>query len=131
MFKVLLACASSISLMTLQSARAADLGPGDPDVVMECEYDKKPAEICTFSCGTELAQGGGKETVVWGGVSRAEIYNRGTAGRIDTRSWIFVRFKTGPKANVVGLYAGPNVHCHTTAGSDELTGVMKITKFRF
>jgi hypothetical protein len=120
-------------------ASAQSLAPGNPDVVMECFRDNKPAEACTFQCGTELVQGGGKE-VIWGNVSRVEFYHKGSSGRADTRSWVFVRARAGGNASppfVVGLYLGPRYFCMAT----QVTKIgeppptipleLRITKFDF
>jgi hypothetical protein len=109
-------------------AGAQEFAPGEPSVVMECVFNGKASDSCQFSCGTELAQGGGKETVNWGNVSRVEMYRR----QYEPHSWVFVKFKAGissPSA-VVGLYASSIVHCHGFIDAKEVQGpVLKITRF--
>jgi hypothetical protein len=130
MLKVVLVLIVASTLVPVQSVLAQNLGPADPDVVMECFLDEKRAETCQFACGTELAQGGGKETVSWGGVTRVEFFHKGAVGRTDTRSWVFVQLKTGPKPVVAALYIGPNVFCHGSTGGEN-TPILKMTRFRF
>jgi hypothetical protein len=122
-------------LLGMSPAVAQNIGPGTPDVVMEClDGNNQPAPNCRFTCGTELASPPDGKKVTWSNVDRVEIHHKGSAGRVDTRSWVFVRFRAGPgsPAVILGLYVGPRYFCST----EELKGPgapsgLTVTKFGF
>jgi hypothetical protein len=122
--------ASAVFFQTF-GASAQNIGPGDPDEVMECFFDNKKAEVCTFSCGYKLNQGGG-EQVTWANVSRVELYHKGSVGRADTRTWVFVAYKPGPNPgappNIAALYIGPRYYC---LGGTLDKAELRFTKFQF
>lgn len=125
----------SLLLCVPATANAQDIGPGNPDEVLECFADNKKSEACTFSCGTELSQGGGKQ-VSWGNVSQVEFYHKGNVGRADTRTWVFVAYKPGPSSqlpNVAALYIGPRYFCMggTLVGGTGAKLELRFTKFNF
>jgi ribosomal protein S27E len=128
-------CVTAMFMVT--GGRAEPLGPGPADIVMECVRDNQPSEICQFSCGNELAQPPGGKQVTWGNVSRVEIYNKGSTGRTDTRSWVFVAYKpaANPSAppNVASLYLGPRYFClgNTLVDGQGKKIELRITKFQF
>jgi len=137
--KFLLAAVLAIVAMSAegQLVSAQNLGPGEPDVVMECLYNGKPSNTCQFSCGSSLDQAPGGKKADWGSVRRVEFFYKGNVGRIDTRTWVFVAFKPGPLTDppdVVALYIGPPVFClagPVTYGGDGGKIELRITKFKF
>jgi hypothetical protein len=124
-------------LACTQLASGQNIGPATPDVVMQCFAGGEPSNACTFSCGSVLNQAPGEKAVLYPNVRRVEFLYKGSTGRVDGRSWVFIQYSPGvndAKANVAALYIGPNIYCDT--GLVVINGVgatveMRVTKFSF
>lgn len=120
-----------ICLSGHSAASAQNLGPADPDVVMECFTDGKASRACEFVCGSELDQASGGKYVTWRFVDRVEFFHKDRVGRTDTRTWIFVSSRASDNGdqNVTALNIGPNIYCFSSV-SKVIGGPQKV-EFRF
>jgi hypothetical protein len=132
----LLVGVAGAAFIQASAVSAQNIGPGEPDEVMECFLNGTRVEGCSFSCGYKLNQGGG-EQVIWTNVSRVELYHKGSVGRADSRTWVFVANKPAPNPNVppniVALYIGPRYYClgNTSLGGENNKLELRFTKFQF
>jgi hypothetical protein len=138
----MLRCLAVVGLLTLwwgnEQALAQNLTPYDPDIVFECIADGKPDNRCRYTCGTELSSPPGGKDVTYPNVSRVEVFNKGSIGHGDTRSWVFIKYQTAPttKPSVIGLYLGPRYFCSgallTAVGEHGQVNLeLRLTKFKF
>ncbi len=133
LLKLSLASAACLSTCTPAATQALVPG-GDPDIVYECFVNGQPSDQCKFSCGSELNQSPQGQRVEWANVSRVEIYHKGSVGRVDTRSFVVVKFKTLIGTDIASLYIAPPIYCETgivSVGGNGMKFEMRITKFNF
>ena len=118
-------------------AAQKSFAPGaTPDVVMECFEKNQVSDHCSFACSSILAQSPNGNENNYSNVSRVEFYYKQKIGRTDTRTWVFVEYKTtasAKAANVAALYLGPTHDCLATITQLGSNGTLelRITSFQF